>query len=220
MILLAKGFPDISPRSFPQRLAEKLNSRPPAWPLDAEKLEEWRQMLDGWWESSPSFFVDCFPVDVDRAVAVVLFRHRGEYPPHPEWSPTASRPEFERWRDTTCLQVVKDRMPALLDLTCELMRSVEHPVLTGSELGTSPRDSWLAQMALYRFPDTPRLRIMVKNEDTVEIHGHQLSYDDALDGIRLTPDGEVELDDALQPGWQQRFANVDSERTTEVTEGP
>ena len=206
LIFIAKGYPSIDPDSFPQRLARSLNRRPPAWPLDEDMLKEWQTMLEGWWESDPAYFLENYSVDVDRAVAVILFRHRDQYPPHPQWTEATPRAEFARWRDTIGTEIVKQRMPELLELTCQLMESVEHPVLNGSELGTTPKDSWLTQMALYRYPDTPRLRIMVLDDSRVSIHERRFSYDEAIEKITLNDAGEIELAPELQPGWRLQQA--------------
>lgn len=217
MIFLVKGRSHVGKTAFSQRLAQKVNPHPPAWPLDDETRRRWEEMLEGWWEADPGFFLDAWHIDIDRVVALVLMEEIDRHPPLPRWTETTPRRDFEQWRDTVCLDVLQRRTPRILELTCRLMDSVPHPVLDGTGLGTTVQDSPLAKMLLFRYSTRPRMKILLTREpyilrteprntpyfetssdrdpeQTFEAHvgDRSFSHDELIDALELTEDGEVE----------------------------
>jgi hypothetical protein len=212
VLFLIKGHLLIGRSSFAQRLAETLNSTMPAWSVDAAALREWEEMLRGWEEADTSIF-RVHHIDVDHAVALVAFEHRREYPPPPPWSPTTPRHVFERWRDGCCLDVLNKRLDRVFRVVCDLVASVEHPVVTGSELGTTPQDSLLTRMLLFKHSRTPHLKILLRENSyggrtaagaspTATIYGRELPPEQVLGMIQRNPDGSVSLDPELLPSRQ------------------
>lgn len=209
MIFLVKGYLPVENSNFAERLAEALNPAPPRWPIDDHIRRAWEEMLQGWEEADTSVF-QARAIQVDHVIALVVFEHRNDYTPPPRFSDGASREAFERWRNTACLDVLDKRLPRVFQLLCDLVESVPHPVVTGSELGTSPQDSLLSRMLLFKHSRAPHLKILLRDRSygprtptplapTAVVFERELPPDELLRMIRKRPDGGVDVDPALLP---------------------
>lgn len=206
MIFIVKGNPsDTGPLAL--RLAQSLNDVVPRWPVDDASLREWESTLRGWPEADTSGF-HAPHIDVDQAIAWAFFERRREYPPPPPYSPTTPRRELERWRDSCGLDVLSKHLGRIFNLLCQVMESVPHPVLIGSELGTTPQDSVLTRMVLFKYSRTPHLKVLLRAAPAAEARAAQrdpvaVVYDrefpplQLLEMIHRNPDGSLRLDPAL-----------------------
>lgn len=211
MIFLIKGHSGEGKDRLSQRLAKALNPQPPAWPVDDDLLQAWQEGLAGWPESDPGFFLDTFHIDIDRVIPLVVLENRHDYPPAPPWSTSTPRAAFERWSTTVCLDVLDKHRPRVFEILCTLIDSVDHPVIDGSELGTSPRDSLLTRMILFKYGRVPSLRILLQPPQrqaeahpTAVIGGAVFTYDQLLTKITRTPDGSVDIDPAITAAQVRR----------------
>lgn len=206
MIFLVKGRSNVGKSGFSQALAEKLRVTPPKWPIGEEELAEWQEVLEGWPVGEPGFITDTRHVDVDKVCAIVLFRHRAEMPPPPQREEGVSYEEYQLWRDKTALDTLK---PPLFDevfsIICEMIETMDHPIVDGTAMGTSQRDSRLARMIRFKYSQQPILRILLKrtihesaafegkNLGTAEVNGRDFTFAEVLERIERRPDGGIEL---------------------------
>jgi len=207
MIVLVKGYLPMEGSNFAERLAERLNSKPPEWHFTADMRRAWEEMLQGWEEADTSAFQER-AINVDHVVALSVFEHRSEYPPPPAWSAATPRAAFDRWRDAACLDALNKRLPDIFRRLCGLVESVEHPVVTGSELGTTPQDSLLSRMLLFKYSRASYLKILLRDRlydepqargPTASVLGQDLPPEHLLEMIQKSSDGGVTLAPELDP---------------------
>lgn len=195
---------------FAQHLAARLDPEPPRWPIDAAGLEAWTRLFAGWSDADPSIF-RAREINVDHAIALVVFEQRHNYPAPPPFSSETPPEVFERWRIACCLDVLDKHLPRVFRVVCDLVDSVKLPVVCGSELGTSPQDSLLTRMLVFKYSRRSFLKILLQeggyDADAAKekppvalVHGRPFSPDRLLSMIRRAPDGSVDLAPELLAG--------------------
>lgn len=205
VIFWVQGDFDLGPTSLAQRLARKLNDRPPAWPLSDREAGEWRQLLAGWREEDPGFLRQCWSLDVDRVLGLIVFRHRDEVPPPPE-AARASRREFDHWRDQHCGAALQQHLGELFEIVKDMIASVRHPVINGLQLGTMPGGAPLTRMLAFQYPDVPRLTLLLQRAPADEggapggrvvVAGKSYRPEELLGSIELRDDDTGDSDPTL-----------------------
>ena len=209
MIILVKGPRFLNQTEFAQRLAEHLDLPKLPWPIDEKTLEEWAGALGGWQEADPEFFFSTRFVDIDRVVAIVFWRHRLELPPAPS-GPNVSRQDFERWRDKNAQLVAETYQREVFDLCCGMIDAVDHAVVSGSLLGSSPRDTMLSRMLQFKYGQVPLLRLLLKSpagagfsgdhnqQLLIECQRKDFTAEEFLKSVWRNDDGSIGLAPALK----------------------
>ncbi len=207
MIFLVKGRSELGDASFSHRLAVALDARPPRWPVDPATLDEWRESLSGWPVSGSDFFAERF-IDLDKVAALVLFEHREEFPPPPRWQADTSQEVFSRWRDEYTGRVMTGKyLPELFGLVCRMIDSMDHPILEGLALGSTPQDTRLSQMIVFKYSRQPILKILLlqrtrhdsgalatpREAPQAIVNGRRHSQDALLGMIRRDESGDFSL---------------------------
>lgn len=213
MIFLIKGRSNVGKSGFSQRLAEHLCVVPPVWPISEEELRDYGAGLDGWPAGASDFLVGTRHVDIDKVGAIVLFRHRLELPLPP--AKGAPFQDYEIWRDeTTRLTLEPPLYYELLDLAFKMIESMDHPIVDGTAVGTSRRDSRLAKTIRFKYSQQSFLSILLKRTPyesatlpktgeiirVAEVNGRDYTYDQLLSKIHRGPNGDVVVDEELRPG--------------------
>lgn len=209
MLVMIKGSLQSGKSTLAERLVSALGLAPIVWPLSELDMREARIAM-GEWIDLERYFRDCRHLDLERAITVVHIENRGVLPPPPRWSPGASLKEMLDWRTRIFREIFAGRLlPQLFDLTCRLIEAAEHTVLEGEILGSTLKDSHLAEMLRSRYLHQPTLRIQLQRRPAAApdgearflalVNGRWLSHEEVVAALRREPNGAISV--APEVGW-------------------
>lgn len=211
MMFLIKGVDEFGPRSLAHRLAVRLDARPPRWPLAEGEAEVWEwsfgdqpEVLARLGVVEPRELFATRHVNVDRLAGLLALRRHRELGVEPPAAGTAPE-ELWRWMSAQAAAVLQaPHLQELFGLVCDMVESMDHPVLDGAVLGMGPRDPLLTRMLLFKYQRLEPVKILLvraspvpgsdRGEVRARVAGLELGADELLERISLGAGGEVELD--------------------------